>query len=478
MLWKLLAKDSAIYGGADFLSKLLAFFTFPLIAAALSPKAFGTLELVVTATTLLGLAANCGLNNSLQRFYWDQDTLLSDRPLLVSGGLMAKVVLVVVAIVAGAVALLCVWPFIQSQDVPLSWIAIAAALVLMGATQVTQYLLDVIRLHMAPWRFLSVALVSRVLTAFVGVIVVVWFHQGLDGLLLAQMCVALAVVPWAMFAVRVDLVLETRRELVTKLLKFGYPFIFSSLAFWLFGSMDRWMLASMSSVEEVGIYSVAFRFASMVMFVSLAFGQAWSPLAIKLRTEHPGTYRDMYVDILMVFGCGMLIFAGGVAVFSQEIIDLLMPKEYSAAALPMAILCLGIVLQATQHITAVGISIAQKPFIFARLAWITTALNFILNWLLIPSFGAVGSAWATALTYLALTSGYLYFSQKLHPLPLDKKKILLWLLAWTLLVLASSPWVSRNFTPSIAIGIKVTVLLICLTVGYKLAPLKRINHVR
>lgn len=478
MLWKLLAKDSAIYGGADFLSKLLAFFTFPLIAAALSPATFGTLELIVTATTLLGLAANCGLNNSLQRFYWDKDTTVSDRPLLVSGGLMAETGLLIASLTAGAIVLLCTWPFIQSQDLPLSWVTIAAALALMAATQITQYLLDVIRLHMAPWRFLSVALVARALTAIAGVIVVVWFHQGLDGLLLAQMCVALLVIPWAMFAVRVDLVLKTRRDLVVKLLKFGYPFIFSSLAFWLFGSMDRWMLASMSSVEEVGIYSVAFRFASVIMFISLAFGQAWSPLAIKLRTEYPDHYRTMYVDILMILGCGMLILAGGTALFSHEIIELLMPKEYSAAALPMAILCLGIALQATQQVTAVGISIALKPFIFARLAWITVALNFILNWLLIPSFGAVGSAWATALTYLALTSGYLYFSQKLHPLPLEKKKVLLWLLMWILLGLTSSSLIATNFTVPVAIGVKLAVLLICAAVSYKLVPWKRITYVQ
>ena len=54
MVFRRLAKDSAIYGSADFLSKIISFFTFPLIAAALSPKAFGVLELIATAMALLG----------------------------------------------------------------------------------------------------------------------------------------------------------------------------------------------------------------------------------------------------------------------------------------------------------------------------------------------------------------------------------------------------------------------------------------
>lgn len=477
MLWKALAKDSAIYGGADFLSKLLAFFTFPLIAAALSPKAFGALELIATATTLLGMAASCGLSNALQRFYWDQDTPLSHRPLLVSGGLMAMTVLTLTAIILGSIVLLCIWPFIQQQDLPLSWVAIAAALVLMAANQLTQYLLDVVRLHMAPWRFLCVALISRVLTASVGVGVVFYLHQGLDGLLLAQTCVALAVLPLAMFAVRSDLVFRTSRKLVVKLVQFGYPFVFSGLAFWLFGSMDRWMLASMSSVEEVGIYSVAYRFASVVMFVSIAFGQAWSPLAIKIRTDHPDNYRSLYADVLTLLGYGMLLLGGAVALFAHELITLLMPTEYKNAALPLAVLSLGIVLQATQQVTAVGISLEKKTFIFARLAWISTGINFMLNWLLIPHFGATGSAWATTLTYLVLTASYMYFTQKLHPLPVSMKRMALWLILWSGLALSSSTFPAENFFSPILI-LKTVVLLVCAGIGYKLAPWQRITHVR
>jgi O-antigen/teichoic acid export membrane protein len=66
-----LAKDSAIYGGADLVSKVISFFTFPFIAKALSPESFGFLELILTSTALLGVVSNFGLNNAVQRFYWD-----------------------------------------------------------------------------------------------------------------------------------------------------------------------------------------------------------------------------------------------------------------------------------------------------------------------------------------------------------------------------------------------------------------------
>ncbi|MBO9536963.1 flippase [Herbaspirillum sp.] len=476
MLLKILAKDSAIYGGADFLSKLLAFFSFPLIAAALSPHAFGSLELLVTATALLGMAANCGLNNALQRYYWDSETARDERPVLVSSGLAAQMILAGIAVIAGIGILAIAWPHIDESSTPMSWHAVVAALVLMFANQATQYALDVIRLHIAPWRFLSIAMVSRALSALVGVVVVVRFHWGLDGLLIAQAAASLAVLPIALYMIRADLTLRISRSVADKLMRFGYPFIFSGLAFWLFGSMDRWMLASMSSVDEVGIYSVAYRFASVVMFVSVAFGQAWSPLAMKIRTDHPDKYRTMYADVLMILGCAMLLLGAGVALFSNEIIRLLMPTNYLAAAQPLAILSLGIVLQSTQQITAVGISIEKKTFLFARLSWVAALLNFVLNLILIPRFGASGTALATTLTYLMLTASYMYFTQRLHPLPIPGKKVVglgsLWIAVFCFAII---PLPVSGLQLYVFKGL---IFSLCLFSAYLLIPLRIANHVK
>ena len=121
-----------------------------------------------------------------------------------------------------------------------------------------------------------------------------------------------------------------------ELVQFGYPFIFAGMAYWLFGTMDRWMLASMTTIEEVGIYSVAFRFASAVLFVSAAFGQAWSPFAMKIRTDHPEQYQTIYGQILLLLLFVMLVIGGGLALFSGEAIGLIMPIEYQASALPLS----------------------------------------------------------------------------------------------------------------------------------------------
>lgn len=430
MVLRSLARDSAIYGGADLVSKVIAFFAFPAIASGIAPSEFGALELLLTAIALLGLAANCGLNNAVQRFYWDAQTLATQRPVLVSSGLAALSLLLLGAMALGGVALLAYSHWAANGTFSFSWIGLLAGLILMGASQLVQYLLDVTRLHMAPWRFVGIALVSRVMTAIAGVAAVVWLGFGLDGLVAAQAIVMVVAIPLALYAVRVDLTWRVDLDAARRLIQFGHPFIYAGLAFWLFGSTDRWLLASISDVEEVGIYSVAHRFASVILFLSLAFGQAWSPMAIKIRTDHPHSYRVLYADILLALLSAMLLVGGGVALFSLEIVTWLMPPEYQRAGLVLAVLALGLILQATMQVPAMGISIEKKTHLFARLSWLAALLNLILNLVMIPALGALGAAVATSLSYLFLTAAYFYYSQQLHPLPVPWGKILVLATLW------------------------------------------------
>jgi O-antigen/teichoic acid export membrane protein len=476
-VFRQLFRDSAIYGGADLLTKILSFFAFPIIAAALSPKAFGALELISTLTAVLGLAMNCGLNNAVQRFYWDKDTTQAMQPAIVSSGFIAQFGFGILAVLVGALAIPFVMPFIQAAEWPLSWIALLAALLVMAFSQWSQFALDVIRLHLAPWRFLALALTSRVLTMALGIVAVIALGLGIDGLLTAQALVMIMVIPLALWLIRKDFRLKcVAYSQIKELVQFGYPFFFAGIAYLLLGAMDRWMLASMSSVEEVGIYSVAFRFSSVAIFASTAFGQAWSPVAMKIRTDHPESYQVIYGQVLLLILFTMLAVGGGFALFSGEAIGLIMPAEYHASALPFAILCFGIILQSTLQVTAVGISLEKKTYLFARLAWLTAAVNFAANWLLIPGFGAVGAALATAIAYVVQTGSYLYYTQRLHPIVVPWLRLLALVFLGVLVALVSVMTISLQIDWQVIAG-KSLLCLFCLVIGWKLLPLHSIRGI-
>lgn len=470
MIFRRLAKDSSIYGGADFFTKLVLLFAFPIIATVLSPKEFGALELIYTSTALFALLMNCGLNNAVQRFYWDKDTTPEQQPTVVTSGFVAMLIFGILAFVIGVCTVLFIYPKVKTDNWIVSEFTLVMALLAMTLTQWIQYALDVIRLHSKPWRFFILALVSRSVSIVFGLIAVVVFGFGIDGLLTAQATVLVFVIPLALWFIRHDLILSKfNMNSFKELVSYGYPFIYVSLAYWLFGSMDRWMLASYSSVEEVGIYSVAFRFASVALFVSSAFGQAWSPFAMKIRTEHSSSYREIYGNVLLVLFFVMILVGGFIALFSGEIINLIMPDEYLPSALPLSILCFSIILQSTLQVTAIGISLEKKTYIFARLAWLTAMVNFIGNWLLIPDFGAIGAAWATLLSYMILTLSYLYFTQRLHPLVIQWGRLLLLAGLGFFIAIASFFMIADDFY-WFNIILKALIVFICFVLGLRFLP--------
>jgi len=444
---KRLAKDSIIYGGADFCSKSVALFTFPLVASALSREIYGFLELCLTTGALLGMIIHCGVNNAVQRFYWDEDTTEKERPSLVSSSFCIQLIIGSFALLGGFVASPYLVRFfdVQSLQADISWVAIFSIFIITTLNVWHGYMLDVTRLHLKPWRFLSISLSTKVTVALLACYVLVYLEYGLSAFLLTQAVVLLFFFPISCLLVKKDLTIGFSRKWFTSSFKFGYPFIYAGLAFWLFGSMDRWMLTAYTSLDEVGIYSVAFKFSSIILFISTAFGMAWSPISIKIKTDYPQEYKRIYADLLVVLLFFMLFCASILSLFSGETVQALISDEYSKSSYPLMFLCFGVAIHTTGQITAVGISIEKKTHLFGRIAWASVFINFILNWLLIPKYGSTGAALSTLVCHVFVTVSYLYFTQKLHYVPFQYAKLLTLTILAVVIIIISFVFHSPDF---------------------------------
>ena len=84
---KSLIKDTLIYGSGNLICRAISFFVFPLYTYVLTTSDFGTMELVNTGAGIISVIINLGLNNSLQRFYYDTGTDKYEQRVLVSTGL-------------------------------------------------------------------------------------------------------------------------------------------------------------------------------------------------------------------------------------------------------------------------------------------------------------------------------------------------------------------------------------------------------
>ena len=418
---KKLGKDAAIYGGSDFVFKVIAFAVFPIYAHYFSVADFGTWALLTVSASLIGVLINLGINNSVQRYYWDPETTTGQQPVIVSGGLLqlAGFGLLMVSLAVTAVFFQRNW--IQAHY-SISWTLIALVGGSLLLEQLLQYTLDTIRLHFNPVRFLIISFAKNLFGVSLGLYFIIQLGWGLYGYFFGAVIGSAVALPIALWFIRRELTWQLDKQISVKIFRFGFPFVFTGLAYWVFGSMDRWLLAELSTIEEVGLYSIAFKFAAIVSFIISAFAQAWSPHAIKLMRDDPD-YRTVYSRIFTLWFFVLAMTGLFISLFAKELLILFTPKAYWSAAQSLVMVTAGIVVYGTTQITSIGISLQKKTYLLTRGAIIAAVANLVLNILLVPKFGAVGAGFATLLSYTLLTSSFLYWTQKFHPIPLERRKL-------------------------------------------------------
>lgn len=459
-----LLKDIFVYGGGDILFKGMAFALLPVYTRYFSAAEYGTMALLTTLSGLVGMFSNMGLNNSLQRYYLDRDITEAQRPVLVTSGLLT-LSLITVTVVGFAVLITVQFSALLHHRYHIDWLTLLFCLLTVLPDQLLQYVLDTIRLHFTPWKFVSVSFIKNLACVLVGLVFTIGFDMGLQGYFAGVLLASLAAVPVAIYMIRHDLVLQWNKQLTKSLLLYGYPFVFAAMAYWVFGSMDRWMLAELSTTVETGLYSIAFKFSAIILFVNTAFAQAWSPTALKMHRDDVG-YCQSISKIFTAWSALLTLIGAGLSLFSRELIVLLTPKDYWGAAPVMTVVVMGLVLSGTTQITALGIAFAKQARLLAVSAWLAALVNFTLNLFLIPRFGALGAAWATFFAYGVLSGVCFFFSQRLHPLPVERGNILICFVT-IVAVMVATPLI-EGITSIPSILVKLFSILAVVVVLYRI----------
>jgi O-antigen/teichoic acid export membrane protein len=198
------------------------------------------------------------------------------------------------------------------------------------------------------------------------------------------------------------------------LLRDSWPLIFSNLLMMIYLRIDQVMLGNMVGSEELGNYSVAVRISEVWNFIPIAICSSVFPAIMKAQTIS----EELFYTHLQRLYSLMALLAYGVALpiafFSKDVIQLLFSSAYADAGPLLAILIW------TGVFTSLGA--ARNVFIISknwtRVNLISTALgcllNILLNYALIPRYGAMGAVVATFISYWFAVHGTCFFLKPLR----------------------------------------------------------------
>lgn len=172
------------------------------------------------------------------------------------------------------------------------------------------------------------------------------------------------------------------------LLSYGLPLVVAGLLSWGVNSLDRVFLRSLSSYEELGIYSVAASFAASAALLSSVFNTIWAPMVFKWNAngvdfERITKIADRLMAVVSIFICLTGAFLW--------ILQYALPEKYHTVPSIVAGCMLPPLFYTLSEVTGIGIAITKKNGYAVIVSFFSLGFGMLLGWLLIPTYGSKGA---------------------------------------------------------------------------------------
>ena len=181
------------------------------------------------------------------------------------------------------------------------------------------------------------------------------------------------------------------------MLKFGAPLMPAIIFYWILSSLSIIVINNKLGLEAAGIYSVASKFAMISQIIYAGFTGGWQYFAFSTMDD-----SDYPLLIAKIFNmaASLSYFATAVLILIVAPLYLyLFPKEYSAGINLVPVLFLSPLIMMFRQIIGIHFSVRKMSITGASTVIFGGFVTLILLFVLIPTVGAIGAAWATFLGY-------------------------------------------------------------------------------
>lgn len=396
---------------------LLPLISLPFFTRILTLEEYGALALCQAYAIFVNGISNFGLNLGYERnFFEDRDekegALLYTTIIFI---IFTYLIFGILTYLFGAQISLFLTK--QSKYADLLLIAYLAT----GMTSLKSFYLICFKNKEDAKKFVWYTLDESLISFLLSMILVVYFRIGVSGLVIAQLAASgtVFIILTVYFLKNVPFSLDI--TLFKKSLRISLP-LTPRIFFGIIGNQfDKYILGVIASVELVGIYSLAQRVAGIIFTVMTAVQNVWSPGVFKMMFDKSKDGRDLigpYLNPFFYISMGAGLF---VALFSEEIVFILSPKEYHGASnvvIVLAILYCSYFFGKQNQLLFV-----KKTYLISILTLVGIILNVSINFVFVKYWGLMGIAWGSLLS--GLLSGTIAFliSQKHYRINWDYKSI-------------------------------------------------------
>ena len=389
------AKKIASFALGPVLTALLGLISVPVVAWYFSAEDLGRITMLQISMTLAVMFFSIGLDQAYVREYHEEQ----NKPALLKLTLLPGTILLFVFCMAVAV-----WfPFYLSnllfgiKSTTLSLLIIVAIIL----SFLTRFLSLIIRMQERGWIFsISQVLPKVTFLMLIALYVQMEIEKEFINLFLANVIAMASVVfllvcqTWSELSESIKQKINTDK--LRAVIKFGLPLIFGGLAFWGLSAIDKVLLRTLSSFEQLGIYSVAVSFAALGTIFQSVFSTVWAPIVYKWAANNQNLEK---VDEVTEHVLAFVVFVFCAAGLFSWVISFMLPPQYNTVKFILVACLSAPLLYTLSETTVVGIGLAKKMSFAMFASIIAFIVSMVVGYWLIPIYGAAGAAASTSFAF-------------------------------------------------------------------------------
>lgn len=189
--------------------------------------------------------------------------------------------------------------------------------------------------------------------------------------------------------------------------------------------MDRLFIGYYRPETEVGIYQALSQTSILFAIIVNSFNAIFSPMIAELFHKQQSSQLEELFRISTKWGIYVSVPAFLIVCFApQELLTFLFGKVYSVGYLSLIILTIAQMINVATGAVSFLLIMTERQNLWLAISGSTLLINLVLNYFLIPKFGQVGAAIATAMSVTILFSlGLFQVKMKLNLWPYDRRYV-------------------------------------------------------
>ncbi len=421
------------YGVGVAANRILGIIVACIYPIILAQDDYGRLDVVFSIETLLMVVFCLGCDTALSRFYYEEEDVAQRRRLVstVFYFVTGFTVLLVGLLIAFSRPL-ALWLYGDLHYI----LYFRLALISMPFAVANSLQLVVLRLEHRIHAFNWIMAGNLAIAALVGVSSVLLFKIGAAGVLIGFITGHLVSAIVGGTLNRRELSAYPLPRRLRELLGIGLPLVPSGIALWFIGFVNRPVLVHWVPATDLGLFAIASGGAGMMALILSAFRNAWQPFAFAImgREGSEGVYGRA-LTLFTIVGAAFALMGSLFAPEGLLVINAITHKNWSGAASSVGPLAIGALFSIMFYIVQTGALIVRRTGLIAITMGVAALASVLFNFILIPPFGILGAAFATALGELVALVVMYRVAQRLAPIPYQPGKLMITVLASTAVLL-------------------------------------------